>query len=522
MAGANRLPSATAKLMKAIPAEPDQLSPFDEGLLAALGVDELVPAPLAAWRPLVLEAAGFFLDRLPEDRQAAIVAAQLALPADVPPAARLVALMAACPTLHKLGQVLARHEALDLELRRHLQALESMPSTLDMASIIDRIRAELGGRVDDRRLAVADTALAEGSVAVVVPFSWREGGRLQEGVFKVLKPGVEANLAEELALLPALAAFLARHGDELGLPAIDYAGPLASVQRLLTQEIRLATEQANMRRAAAFHADDAGVLVPRLLPWCSPRVTAMERIFGRKLTEAALPAGAGRALGDTLITALLAKPFWTAADPALFHGDLHAGNLLLADDGRLAVLDWSLTASLAKAQREALVEIALGGLTLDARQIGRALAALGMRDADGGALAEVVERSLDGLVGSGRPVGFDWLVGLLDALALQGATGFGEQLAVFRKTWLSLSGVIRDLGAGVAADVPLLSVGLRRFVAEWPVRLFALPDSRAFATHVSNADLARLAASSWPTTLRYWARFARGLSPSPASPPPDA
>jgi ubiquinone biosynthesis protein len=186
------------------------------------------------------------------------------------------------------------------------------------------------------------------------------------------------------------------------------------------------------------------------------------------------------------------------------------------------VLDWRLTASLAKAQREALVAIAMGGLTLDAQQIGHALAALGMREAEGRELVDIVERSLDGLVGSGRPVGFDWLVGLLDALALHGATGFGEQLAVFRKTWLSLSGVIRDLGAGVAADVPLLSVGLRQFVAEWPARLFALPDSRAFATHVSNADLARLAASSWPTTLRYWARLARALSPSSASPPPGA
>ena len=53
---------------------------FDPALFDALGVDELVPAPLAAWRPLVVEALGFFLDRLPPQRLEAIVADQFALP----------------------------------------------------------------------------------------------------------------------------------------------------------------------------------------------------------------------------------------------------------------------------------------------------------------------------------------------------------------------------------------------------------------------------------------------------------
>ncbi|WP_088179164.1 AarF/UbiB family protein [Thauera phenolivorans] len=477
---------------------------FDPALFDALGVDELVPAPLAAWRPLVVEALGFFLDRLPPQRLEAIVADQFALPIEAPDEARLVALLARCPTLHKLGQVLARRPELDPELRRHLQTLESMPSTRPLAPLRARIEASLGA---GHGLALADEALAEGSVAVVLPFSWHEGGRRREGVFKVLKPGVEAELADELALLPSVADFLERRAAQLGLPALDYRGTLASVQRLLAREIRLDREQAHMTEAAAFHADDAGLLVPALLPWCSPAMTAMDRVFGPRLTDAALAPGQGQALADTLVRALLARPFWSGEAEAMFHGDLHGGNLLLADDGRLAVLDWSLTARLGKAEREALVAIALGALTLDAARIRAALGALGMLDADDPALAGAVEHALDRLVASGRPIGFDWLVGLLDELALLGASGFGEQLAVFRKSWLSLAGVIRDLGAELAADLPLLSLGLQRFLGEMPARMFAAPDSRAFATHVSNADLIGLGASAWPTSLRYWSRL---------------
>ena len=482
-------------------------SSLDPSLFDALGVEALVPAPLAAWRPLVVDALGFFLDRLPPERLEAIVADQFALPIEAPAEARLVALLARCPTLHKLGQVLARRPELDPELRRQLQTLESMPSSRPLAPLRARIEASLGA---GHGLALADAALAEGSVAVVLPFSWREAGRRREGVFKVLKPGVEAELADELALLPAVADFLETRAAALGLPALDYRGTLASVQRLLAREIRLDREQAHMAQAAAFHAADADLLVPALLPWCSPAMTAMERVFGPRLTDAELAPGQGQALADTLVRALLARPFWSGEAEAMFHGDLHGGNLLLADDGRLAVLDWSLTARLGKAEREALVAIALGAASLDASRIRAALGALGMVDADAPALAGAVERALDRLVGSGRPQGIGWQVGQLGGLALHGARGIGAQLAVFRKSWLSLAGVIRDLDAELAADLPLLGVGLQRFLAEMSARMFAAPDSRAFATHVSNADLIGLGASAWPASLRYWSRLLAG------------
>ena len=48
---------------------------------------------------------------------------------------------------------------------------------------------------------------------------------------------------------------------------------------------------------------------------------------------------------------------------------------------------------------------------------------------------------------------------------------------------------------------------LQRFAAEWPARVFAPAESRAFSTHVSTADLMRAAADTWPAGLRYWARL---------------
>ena len=72
-------------------------------LFDSLGLEALLPATLAAWRPLLAEGMAFFLEHLPEARLGAIVAEQFALAATAPAAERITALLAHCPTLHKLG-----------------------------------------------------------------------------------------------------------------------------------------------------------------------------------------------------------------------------------------------------------------------------------------------------------------------------------------------------------------------------------------------------------------------------------
>ena len=124
----------------------------------------------------------------------------------------------------------------------------------------------------------------------------------------------------------------------------------------------------------------------------------MERVFGKPATEAGLAPWQQRRLAETMVSALLAAPFFSATEQAVFHGDLHGGNLFAADDGRLAVLDWGLTTGVSKAQRELLVGMALGALSLDAAALRRALASLVGFEPDEPLVTATVERALDRLV----------------------------------------------------------------------------------------------------------------------------
>jgi len=478
---------------------------LNDALFESLGLPQLLPASLAAWRPLVSDGMKFFLTRLPAHRVQAIVVGQLALPEDADAAARLVSLLLQCPTLHKLGQVLARNRQLPRQIRLGLQTLESMLPSTPMEQVLERIHEEL----PHHSLQLAPQSLAEGSVAVVLPFTYRENGKTRDGVLKVLKPGIEDKFTEELGVWLELGAFLEERGRALGLTPLDYRGTLDSVRELLSNEIHLEVEQRNLRDAAMFYADEPRLLIPRLLPWCTHKLTAMERIVGDKVTDAELSPQVRAEFAGLMVSTLIGQPFWSREETAVLHADLHAGNLFATQEGRLAVLDWSLILHLSMADRRALVSIILGGLTLDAARIRREVAALGAMPEADPVLSRAVERALDRVVFQHCFPGFEWLLEMLDELARDRVTGFREDFVLFRKTWFSLAGVIDDLVERHSPDTQLLGLGFMRFLEELPLRLSAPPESARFSSHISNADILRICASGWLVSMRYWMRFWR-------------
>ncbi len=477
------------------------------GLKQAWGIDvsPLVPQRYAAYRPLVADALLFFMQHLPAQRVAEIVAEQQKMPADASMSQRFAALMHHCPTLHKLGQVVARDRRLSLELRHRLQGLESMESTTPSSAVLEVIQKELRGfPVAEMRLDAE--ALAEASVAIVIPFSLETPGtaELQEGVFKVLKPGVEEQLEEELDIWSSLSVFIDERCEYYGIPMLHYADTLETLRELLSNEIRLDQEQRNLAQAADFYAENQAVWIPALLPFCSPRVTAMEYIRGSKVTRTDdLAKSVRQKLADTIIKALIAQPVWSPKVLSLFHADPHAGNLFYTDSRQLAILDWALVGHLGKNERVQTTQLMLGALTLDAKRISQAIEALGESTPNESALRMEVDNAL-GQLYEGKLPGFRWLMDLLDRVMLSTGMRFGKDLLLFRKSVLTLEGVVGDVYDKGSFDSALAAVAIQQFSKEWADRALAMPTSRAFGTHLSNLDLLSLYWEVPASTSKFW------------------
>jgi ubiquinone biosynthesis protein len=463
--------------------------------------EQLIPAPYEAYRAVVRDGFEFFLGRLPPRHRASIVAAQLALPRTASMADRVIVLLRQCPTLHKLGQVIAHDVRLTRELRECLQSLESLAPTTDLGEIMPIVHGEFGDLPD---VHVATGALAEGSVAVVVPFTWQDpGARLPtRGVFKVVKPQAEERLLAELELWPALGDVLEERCARYGLPALDYRATLESVRDLLLSEIRLDEEQAHLTQAGELYAASPTIVIPRLLPFCRPRITAMERVDGSKVTDAALGRSERRRLAQTIAEALLAKPFWSTTERARFHADPHAGNLFVTHDGRLAIFDWALVTDLSKTQRAAVVQAILSAMMLDESHLCRSIASLG-RVADRASFDTAV---IDAVrqVRHGIFPGFVWLMRLLDRVGTSAAVHFPAELALFRKSLLTLSGVVAAVSDAVSLDQVFAETAASQFFAELPGRALLPLDSRGFGSHVSTADLMKAWAALPAVPARYW------------------
>ncbi len=469
----------------------------------------LVPDTLARYRPAVLAGLEHFLANLPLERALRILAAQAELPDDADIGARLIEIAHVCPALHKLGQVMARDRRLPSELRHLLQRLETVPCRTAEAELRATVERELGP-LDGRGVTLDGPALAEASVAIVIPYLWQRetGGAAERGVFKVLKPGIETTLEEELELLQGVGALLDEQCHALGLPEIAYAETFAQVRALLSREVHLSDEQAHLATAARLYAGSDTVVVPALHPFCGPRITAMARIDGRKVTDVGdLPAAARRRLAASVVEALIARPIWPDGGESVFHADPHAGNLMLTTDGRLAILDWSLVGALTKNEQMQLTQIVLGAFALDNSRIAAAIRTLSDGSVDDAAMRRVIDAAVMRL-SSGTLPGLDWLTQLMDAIVIEARGRFSPNLIIFRKVLQTLRGVVADIAEDCPIDGVLLACFLRRFAGEWPSRWLSGPFSRGM-THVSNADLAQLAMSAPLGATRLWLDWQR-------------
>jgi ubiquinone biosynthesis protein len=479
--------------------------PLDPQALAAI-----VPDGYAAFRPLVTDGLLFFVNHLSAARLAELLRAQAALPADAALARRLVLLLHSCPALHKVGQVLARDRRLDPELRRHLQELESLEPHTPAGQLRPILERELAAAAREFDIRASEGQLAEGSVAVVVPLTWADpadgaGACRRHGVAKVLKPGAAEKLGEDLEILGRLAGYLETRWAAYGLPPLPYQEILAEVADLLTHEVDLRQEQAHLRLARQQLARQSDVLVPRVLPFCTDHLTAMERVFGWKVTDPrAVSAWRRPALFLATARALLSGVLFSRDPSVLFHGDPHAGNLMVTHDGRLATLDWSLAGRLTTDDRVRVSQILLGGWARDAAQVAAAVAGLA-RDADEELIHRRVAAELAGWRGL-KPPGLFWVIDLLDTLTHAGVR-FPPRLLLFRKGFLTLQGVLSDVCPCCSLEATLTAEALTQLAWEWPARWVKPPDDRDYGTHVSSADLLDLTVRAPAALAQGWKGF---------------
>lgn len=457
-----------------------------EALIAATGICDAVPEAYKDFRDVVYDGALFILTGISQTRLLRIINGQFLTGTDASAGERLIALVRDIPMLYKLGQIMARNPHIEDSFRRWLISLEGGLIHIDIDTIKDIVEKEIGSALAAHAVEIAGSVMSEASVSSVVSFQWRENALVSTGVFKVIKPDIPGFLAGDLKLLEELAAFYTKNRDNYAIRDFNFIDTFDDVKYALSKEADLRHEQHHMTLAREFYRDNPRIIVPRPLPFSTAKVTAMEFIDGEKITSAKQ-----KTCAEELFNALVSSCIFSAAEDAIFHGDPHAGNIIVVKDAqmgfRIALIDWSQAGSLTKAVRAAVLKLAAGIITNNHSVILDSINAL----AEGGSGATA---ALSKIITNNAPAGMiTGVLNLLDRLALRGIT-FPADLLLFRKAFFTLNGVILSLDPEFNHDACLMNYMLKLMADEMPARwinsFFPYADSPFnYRSLVSNADL---------------------------------
>ena len=158
-------------------------------------------------------------------------------------------------------------------------------------------------------------------------------------------------MATDLSLVRPFVRWLARNVPVGVLPAVPET--IEGLAEQLAEELDLRNEARAMRWFDEMIdlLGTEGVAVPATVADASgPRVLTMAYVDGAKIDDLAALA-AGDIDARQAIKALIESWFALALCTGVFHGDMHAGNLLLTPTGEVVLLDWGIVGRLPGAPR---------------------------------------------------------------------------------------------------------------------------------------------------------------------------
>lgn len=252
---------------------------------------------------------------------------QLLPPPRLSPGARLrMALTDLGPIFVKFGQLLStRRDLLPPALADELAKLQDQVPPFSTAQAIALIEAELGAPIDTLFAAFDREPLASASVAQVHLARLHSG---QEVVVKVLRPGIEAIIRQDIALLFTLARWVERYLPDG--PRLRPVEVVRDYQLTILDELDLKHEGANTSQLRRNWLGSDLLYVPEVF-WDYTRrnVLVLERIHGVPVTD--IPALRALGIDMKVLAERGVEIFFTQVfRDSFFHADMHPGNIFVA------------------------------------------------------------------------------------------------------------------------------------------------------------------------------------------------
>lgn len=194
--------------------------------------------------------------------------------------------------------------------------------------------------------------VASATVAQVHKANRSDDGRTV--VVKVIRPRVKTRLVADCRIIRCLGRLMAKLP---GMSSIPVNEALAEASNVLVHQTDFRLEARNHLRLQRLFANSNGVLIPRLHEeLCTDNALVMDFIPGmKKISDPSLSESKAKEAITIGVRALFKMIF----EDGFIHCDLHPGNVLVAPDGRLVILDAGFMVKLADEVRRSFAHFFL-------------------------------------------------------------------------------------------------------------------------------------------------------------------
>jgi len=280
------------------------------------------------------------------------------------------------PIFVKFGQVLStRRDLVPLDIADELARLQDQVPPFASSLAVAEIERSLGRSIAESFSAFEETPVASASIAQVHLATLHDG---REVAVKVLRPGVEGEIAKDVELLRTAAGLAERiWADARRLKPREV---VAEFERHLEEELDLLREAANASQLRRNFAASPLLRVPEV-HWdlCAERVMVMERMRGVPISQIQRIRDEGIDIGS-LARAGVEIFFTQVFRDGFFHADMHPGNILVeavpgegdSRRGRYIALDFGIMGTLTETDKGYLAQNFLAFFNRDYRRVAQA------------------------------------------------------------------------------------------------------------------------------------------------------
>jgi predicted unusual protein kinase regulating ubiquinone biosynthesis (AarF/ABC1/UbiB family) len=288
---------------------------------------------------------------------------------------RLVALIAALgPTFVKLAQVIgARADLVPEPYLGALGRLHDQVPPVPYAEIERTINESYGAPLETlferfEKVPIAAASLGQVHRAIL-------DGR--EVVVKVLRPHVEEMVAVDVQASSRILAAVAKRWPNRHVIALQ--GAISEFAVRVGDELDFRKEAAVADEIRANFVANTRVIVPAVHhEMTRQRVLVLDYIEGRRIDMLADWIAAGKVRGHDVVATVMEMYIQMMLIDGLFHADPHPGNLMVAPDGRLVLLDFGMAVRVPREQRLRLVETVFAAIRGDVEGIVAGFESLGV------------------------------------------------------------------------------------------------------------------------------------------------